>query len=96
MLLHITLHFYLTATVIKSFEKNQFFDCCVTKARFFPTLHDAVLFAVEPALLQEIASMNPTSALPEAFVDVHLENDNVFDARLENEEVFDEKPQLIY
>ncbi|KAJ6662527.1 hypothetical protein lerEdw1_011663 [Lerista edwardsae] len=74
-------------TVIKSFEKNRFFDCCVTKARFFPTLHDAVLFAVEPALLQETASVNRASVVPEVFVDVHLENEEVFDAPLENEEV---------
>ncbi|XP_066480710.1 testis anion transporter 1 [Tiliqua scincoides] len=64
--------------VIKSFEKNHFFDQCVTKTRFFPTLHDAVLFAVEPVLLQETATVNPNSALPEeVFVDVHLEDEEV-------------------
>ncbi|XP_050812556.1 testis anion transporter 1 isoform X3 [Gopherus flavomarginatus] len=34
-------------SVIAIFEKNDFFDDCVTKARFFLTLHDAVLAALE-------------------------------------------------
>ncbi|XP_074833535.1 testis anion transporter 1 isoform X2 [Carettochelys insculpta] len=34
-------------SVIAIFEKNDFFDNCVTKAQFFLTLHDAVLAALE-------------------------------------------------
>ncbi|XP_065448453.1 testis anion transporter 1 isoform X4 [Chrysemys picta bellii] len=34
-------------SVIAIFEKNDFFDDCVTKAQFFLTLHDAVLAALE-------------------------------------------------
>ncbi|KAM6192042.1 testis anion transporter 1 [Sarcoramphus papa] len=35
------------ASVIADFEKNDFFDSCVTKERFFLTLHDAVLAALD-------------------------------------------------
>ncbi|XP_068774497.1 testis anion transporter 1 isoform X9 [Struthio camelus] len=34
-------------SVIAIFEKNDFFDSCITKERFFLTLHDAVLAALE-------------------------------------------------
>ncbi|NXK05279.1 S26A8 protein, partial [Herpetotheres cachinnans] len=34
-------------SVIADFEKNDFFDSCVTKERFFLTLHDAVLAALD-------------------------------------------------
>ncbi|KFW76941.1 Testis anion transporter 1, partial [Phalacrocorax carbo] len=34
------------SSVIADFEKNDFFDSCVTKERFFLTLHDAVLAAL--------------------------------------------------
>ncbi|XP_032073736.1 testis anion transporter 1 [Thamnophis elegans] len=52
-------------TVIKTFENNDFFDQCVTKARFFPTLHDAILFAVEPNLLEEMVPMETQNEAPE-------------------------------
>ncbi|XP_062992010.1 LOW QUALITY PROTEIN: testis anion transporter 1 [Elgaria multicarinata webbii] len=52
-------------TVIKTFEKQDFFDQCVTKARFFPTLHDAMLFAVEPDLLQETVQFERNNTLSE-------------------------------
>ncbi|KAG8132412.1 hypothetical protein E2320_010261 [Naja naja] len=52
-------------TVIKTFEKHDFFDQCVTKARFFPTLHDAILFAVEPSLLEEMIPVETQNAAPE-------------------------------
>ncbi|XP_028589301.2 testis anion transporter 1 isoform X3 [Podarcis muralis] len=52
-------------TVIRTFEKHDFFDQCVTKARFFPTLHDAVLYAVEPELLEETVPVEPSIILPE-------------------------------
>ncbi|KAJ7332717.1 hypothetical protein JRQ81_014897 [Phrynocephalus forsythii] len=65
-------------TVLRTFEKTDFFDQCVTKARFFPTLHDAVLFAVEPNLLEETVPFqtnNILAALPEEMLaDVHLED----------------------
>ncbi|NXW06820.1 S26A8 protein, partial [Fregetta grallaria] len=35
------------SSVIEDFEKNDFFDSCVTKERFFLTLHDAVLAALD-------------------------------------------------
>ncbi|XP_026563093.1 testis anion transporter 1 [Pseudonaja textilis] len=52
-------------TVIKTFERHDFFDQCVTKARFFPTLHDAILFAVEPSLLEEMVPVETQNAAPE-------------------------------
>ncbi|XP_067323202.1 testis anion transporter 1 [Anolis sagrei] len=62
-------------TVMRSFEKMDFFDQCVTKARFFPTLHDAVLYAVEPDLLQEAVPVEDGNMLPdEVFADVHLDD----------------------
>lgn len=63
---------------MKTFEKNEFFDQCVTKAWFFPTLHDAVLFAVEPDLLQETEAVEPSSTIPEeVFADVHIAEQKV-------------------
>ncbi|XP_023576200.1 testis anion transporter 1 isoform X2 [Octodon degus] len=38
------------SSVIKEFEKNDFFDHGITKARLFLTLHDAVLFATSRTL----------------------------------------------
>ncbi|NXT41758.1 S26A8 protein, partial [Pelecanoides urinatrix] len=35
------------SSVIADFEKNDFFDSCVTKGKFFLTLHDAVLAALD-------------------------------------------------
>ncbi|NXA27388.1 S26A8 protein, partial [Ibidorhyncha struthersii] len=35
------------STVMTDLEKNDFFDSCVTKERFFLTLHDAVLAALD-------------------------------------------------
>ncbi|NXP14910.1 S26A8 protein, partial [Thinocorus orbignyianus] len=35
------------SSVMADFEKNDFFDSCITKERFFLTLHDAVLAAVD-------------------------------------------------
>lgn len=32
--------------MVADFEKNDFFDSCITKERFFLTLHDAVLAAL--------------------------------------------------
>lgn len=69
--------FRLTATVIKAFERNDFFDQCITKARFFPTLHDAVLFAVEPDLLQESVTAEHSNALPEEIDDTHIDDQKV-------------------
>ncbi|NXE83453.1 S26A8 protein, partial [Cochlearius cochlearius] len=47
------------SSVIADFEKNDFFDSCVTKERFFLTLHDAVLAALDkhqkPDKLEPIA-----------------------------------------
>ncbi|XP_064354248.1 testis anion transporter 1 isoform X3 [Dromaius novaehollandiae] len=40
-------------SVIAIFEKNDFFDSCITKERFFLTLHDAVLAALEKHQRQE-------------------------------------------
>ncbi|KAK9404248.1 SLC26A8: Testis anion transporter 1 [Crotalus adamanteus] len=63
-------------TVIKTFENRDFFDQCVTKARFFPTLHDAILFAVEPTLLEEIVPVETQNAAPEDMMaEVHLDEE---------------------
>lgn len=40
-------HPFFIASVIADFEKNDFFDSCVTKERFFLALHDAVLAALD-------------------------------------------------
>ncbi|XP_042321829.1 testis anion transporter 1 [Sceloporus undulatus] len=61
-------------TVIRTFEKMDFFDHCVTKARFFPSLHDAVLYAVEPDLLQETVPVEASIAPDEILADVHLDD----------------------
>lgn len=37
---------WFAASVVKAFEKNDFFDAGITKAQLFLTLHDAVLFAL--------------------------------------------------
>ncbi|KAM6458373.1 testis anion transporter 1 [Liasis olivaceus] len=63
-------------TVIKTFEKHDFFDQCVTKARFFPTLHDAILFAMEPNLFEEIVPVEAQNATPvEMLAEVHLDDE---------------------
>ncbi|KAH0618616.1 hypothetical protein JD844_017991 [Phrynosoma platyrhinos] len=61
-------------TVIRNFEKMDFFDQCVTKARFFPSLHDAVLYAVEPDLLQEMVPVEASVVPDEILADVHLDD----------------------
>lgn len=37
---------WFVASVVKSFEKNDFFDEGISKAQLFLSLHDAVLFAL--------------------------------------------------
>lgn len=37
---------WFVASVVRAFEKNDFFDAGITKAQLFLTLHDAVLFAL--------------------------------------------------
>lgn len=49
---------FFTVSVIAIFEKNDFFDGCVTKARFFLTLHDAVLAALEQNQRPEIVELS--------------------------------------
>ncbi|XP_029138959.1 testis anion transporter 1 [Protobothrops mucrosquamatus] len=64
------------STVIKTFENRDFFDQCVTKARFFPTLHDAILFAVEPTLSEDIVPVETQNAAPEDMMaEVHLDDE---------------------
>ncbi|NWQ95471.1 S26A8 protein, partial [Burhinus bistriatus] len=46
------------SSVIADFEKNDFFDSCVTKERFFLTLHDAVLAALDKH--QKLDELEPT------------------------------------
>ncbi|XP_070605066.1 testis anion transporter 1 [Erythrolamprus reginae] len=63
-------------TVIKSFENNDFFDECVTKSRFFPTLHDAILFAVESNFFEEIVPVEIQNEAPEdEMAEVHLDDE---------------------
>nr|XP_031544319.1 testis anion transporter 1 isoform X5 [Vicugna pacos] len=38
------------SSVVRAFEKNDFFDASITKAQLFLTLHDAVLFALSRKL----------------------------------------------
>ncbi|KFQ59005.1 Testis anion transporter 1, partial [Pelecanus crispus] len=47
------------SSVIADFEKNDFFDSCVTKERFFLTLHDAVLAALDKH--QKLDKLEPTA-----------------------------------
>ncbi|XP_062451223.1 testis anion transporter 1 [Rhea pennata] len=44
-------------SVIAIFEKNDFFDSCITKERFFLTLHDAVLAALEKHQRQDVLEL---------------------------------------
>lgn len=37
---------WFVASVVKAFERNEFFDAGITKTQLFLTLHDAVLFAL--------------------------------------------------
>lgn len=37
---------WLIVSVVRTFEKNDFFDAGITKAQLFLSLHDAVLFAL--------------------------------------------------
>lgn len=37
---------WIVASVVRDFERNDFFDAGITKAQLFLTLHDAVLFAL--------------------------------------------------
>ena len=46
---------WFVPSVVRAFEKNDFFDTGITEAQLFLTLHDAVLFALfYPALLEEV------------------------------------------
>lgn len=36
---------WFAASVVRAFEKNDFFDSGITKSQLFLSLHDAVLFA---------------------------------------------------
>ncbi|KFV60698.1 Testis anion transporter 1, partial [Gavia stellata] len=47
------------SSVMADFEKNDFFDSCITKERFFLTLHDAVLAALDKH--QKSAELEPTA-----------------------------------
>lgn len=38
------------ASVVRAFERNDFFDAGISKAQLFLTLHDAVLFALSRKL----------------------------------------------
>lgn len=40
------LRVWFVASVVRAFERNDFFDAGITKAQLFLTLHDAVLFAL--------------------------------------------------
>ena len=41
---------WFVASVVRTFEKNDFFDSGISKAQLFLTLHDAVLFALSRKL----------------------------------------------
>lgn len=40
------LRIWFLASVVRAFERNDFFDAGITKAQLFLSLHDAVLFAL--------------------------------------------------
>ncbi|XP_073175984.1 testis anion transporter 1 isoform X2 [Lepidochelys kempii] len=72
-------------SVIAIFEKNDFFDGCVTKARFFLTLHDAVLAALEQNQRPEIVELSAGD--PEQELDEGLtEEQKITGSELLNEE----------
>ncbi|XP_043389337.1 testis anion transporter 1 isoform X3 [Chelonia mydas] len=72
-------------SVIAIFEKNDFFDGCVTKARFFLTLHDAVLAALEQNQRPEIVELSAGD--PEQELDEGLtEEQKITRSELLNEE----------
>lgn len=52
--------------MVKSFEKNDFFDEGITKAQLFLSLHDAVLFALSRKFLESSElSMGETGTILE-------------------------------
>ncbi|GAB1300800.1 Testis anion transporter 1 [Apodemus speciosus] len=70
-------------SVVKSFEKNDFFDEGITKAQLFLSLHDAVLFALsrkfsEPSDL----SMDETETVIQETYSESDKNDNLSNLRL--------------
>ncbi|XP_004710873.1 testis anion transporter 1 isoform X1 [Echinops telfairi] len=51
------------SSVVRTFERNDFFDAGITKAQLFLTLHDAVLFALRRRLLDSELSVDESETV---------------------------------
>ncbi|XP_042656104.1 testis anion transporter 1 isoform X2 [Tyto alba] len=87
------------SSVIADFEKNGFFDSCVTKERFFLTLHDAVLSALgnhqNPAELEPTAQGFAEESLAEQQKGRRLylkKNEDFFSVKNSDNELLHEEP----
>ncbi|XP_010285743.1 PREDICTED: testis anion transporter 1 [Phaethon lepturus] len=86
------------SSVIADFEKNDFFDSCVTKERFFLTLHDAVLAALDkhqkPDELERAAEESAEEPLAEQQKESLLlkKNTDIFSAKNSDDTLLLERP----
>ncbi|EPY72879.1 testis anion transporter 1 [Camelus ferus] len=85
------------SSVVRAFEKNDFFDASITKAQLFLTLHDAVLFALsrklpEPSelsmdesetVIQETHSETDKDPVREEESELDLELDRILESEQE-------------
>lgn len=64
---------WFVASVVRSFEKNDFFDEGITKAQLFLSLHDAVLYASSRKFpeLSELSDDESETVIQETYSDVN-------------------------
>ncbi|XP_048781566.1 testis anion transporter 1 isoform X7 [Lagopus muta] len=87
------------SSVIAAFEKNEFFDSCVTKEMFFLTLHDALLAALarhqKPDEIELTAEEHAEKLQAEDEMEINLlmeKNGGFFSARKPNSKLLREEP----
>ncbi|XP_052558408.1 testis anion transporter 1 isoform X6 [Tympanuchus pallidicinctus] len=87
------------SSVIAAFEKNEFFDSCVTKGMFFLTLHDALLAALarhqKPDEIELTAEEHAEKPQAEDEMEINLlmeKNGGFFSARKPNSKLLREEP----
>ncbi|XP_042743974.1 testis anion transporter 1 isoform X5 [Lagopus leucura] len=87
------------SSVIAAFEKNEFFDSCVTKEVFFLTLHDALLAALarhqKPDEIELTAEEHAEKLQAEDEMEINLlmeKNGGFFSARKPNSKLLREEP----
>ncbi|XP_042693329.1 testis anion transporter 1 isoform X9 [Centrocercus urophasianus] len=87
------------SSVIAAFEKNEFFDSCVTKEMFFLSLHDALLAALarhqKPDEIELTAEEHAEKPQAEDEMEINLlmeKNGGFFTARKPNSKLLREEP----